>query len=68
VLERGSEAVLFRNLGSIRNGRDFTTFWKGCLDGADGWTPMTYVPFASVRAQLDGVDLVTPFLPEIALP
>ncbi len=65
--ERGTEAVLLRNL-PMRNGRAFAAFWDGCLDGADAWTPMAYITFGSARAKLDGVDLVTPFPPEMALP
>lgn len=63
-----AEAVLFRNLDSvIESTQDFKVFWNECL-GDDGWTPTEYIPFFKPRTKDKGVDLVTPFPPEIALP
>lgn len=63
-----SDAVLFRNLTNrIRNAQDFAIFFQGCLDGPDGWRSMEYVPFGPARKTLEGVDLVTPFPPDLAL-
>lgn len=64
----GADVVLFRNLSRrVRNAKDFATFWEGCLDGPDGWKPAKYAPFGPQRAMLNGVDLVTPFPPQMAL-
>eukprot|EP00985_Skeletonema_marinoi_P019089 scaffold10833_cov114-Skeletonema_marinoi.AAC.2 len=61
-------AVLFRGLSNcIQTAQDFKKFWSGCIDGAEGQNEMTYVPFGKGRNTLDGVDLVTPFPPSMAL-
>lgn len=64
-----TDAVLFRNLNRrIRNAKEFASFWYGCLKGKDGWKPMKYVPFGKERIKLNGVDLVTRFPSDFALP
>jgi hypothetical protein len=64
-----TEAILFRNLHRvIDTPDDFESFWNGCLQGMDGWTPTSYTPFGKHRTKLGGVDLVTQFPSETALP